>query len=138
RVLMGVGSVSERKTCDNLFSEPAAKYLPFVLSTALWTILTWRSSAQSHSFSIPKPRGREDPAPCIVDLTILPRLCGPPSCSGLPPRRAPLFLELFRGQAVPVGVLLDVGLPLLRNVVLGEDGLHRALGFAGAAVDALI
>src|SRR5262245_54315510 len=29
-------------------------------------------------------------------------------------------------------------LPLVRDFVLGEDGLHWAYGFAGAAVDALI
>src|SRR4029079_5868973 len=37
-----------------------------------------------------------------------------------------------------IGVDLDVVGPLLRHRVLGKDRGHRALGLAGAAVDALI
>src|SRR5574341_764146 len=35
-------------------------------------------------------------------------------------------------------VLLDVGLELVRRVLFGEDGRHRAFGLAGAAVYALV
>src|SRR5439155_23560981 len=35
-------------------------------------------------------------------------------------------------------VLLDVRLPLFGNAIVGEDGLHRARGFACLAIDALV
>src|SRR5438093_9807932 len=57
-------------------------------------------------------------------------------------------LPLSRGEAPAavrvlarlevVGVDLDEVLPLRRHLVLGEDGVDRALRLAGAAVDALI
>ena len=36
----------------------------------------------------------------------------------------------------PLTVLLDVALPLLGDVILEVDGVHRADGLAGGAIDA--
>src|SRR5690606_28140353 len=55
-----------------------------------------------------------------------------------PPRLVPLGLEFFGRKTIPVGVLLDERLPFLRHVIFGEDGVHRAFGLAGAAVDAFV
>src|SRR5207249_11612281 len=36
----------------------------------------------------------------------------------------------------PIGVDVDIALPLVRGIVLEKDGVHRADGLAGGAVDA--
>ena len=52
---------------------------------------------------------------------------------GLFPNHSRLLFVLLE----EVGVLSDVALHLLGDLVFGIDGLHRALGLAGSTVDTL-